>query len=57
MAHLASRTGVPIYRDHEYRLISVYNNTSAEPQDAMSMLFIYAYDKEYRGSRSPIKAP
>ena len=37
----SSVAGIPIYRDHEYELKSVYNNTSGEDQDAMAVLYLY----------------
>ena len=37
-----------MYRDHEYDLISVYNNTSGVDQDAMATMFIYLHDKEFQ---------
>lgn len=52
VSHLASKEGIKIYHDHDYRMTSVYNNSSSEPQDAMSMLFIYALDKEFRRNGS-----
>jgi len=37
----ASAEGLPLYADHEYDLVAVYNNTSGENQDAMASLFMY----------------
>ena len=37
----SSSEGVMIYRDHEYDLISVYNNTSGVDQDAMATILLY----------------
>lgn len=39
--HYASPNGIPVYKDHEYELVSVYNNVSGEDQDAMASMFIY----------------
>ena len=47
--HASSVEGTKIFKDHDYRLTSVYHNTTDVSQDAMSMLFIYALDKGYRG--------
>ena len=45
--HFASPEGIPLYKSHEYELISVYNNTSSEEQDSMAVMYIYLLDKEY----------
>jgi len=44
----ASTTGVPVYVDHAYELVSVYNNTSGQPQDSMAVMYLYLLDKEFR---------
>jgi hypothetical protein len=33
--------GMPVYRDHRYQLVTVYNNTSSHDVDAMSALWMY----------------
>jgi hypothetical protein len=43
----SSAEGVPLYKDHEYELISVYDNTSAEEQDSMAVMYLYALDAEF----------
>ncbi|MGE4605458.1 MAG: hypothetical protein AAEJ52_01805 [Myxococcota bacterium] len=53
MTHVSSADGIPIYRDHEYELISTYNNTSGVDQDAMATMFLYVratdlYDFDFR---------
>ncbi len=47
----SSAQGVPLYRDHEYEIISVYNNTSDEPVDAMAVMFLYMLDHDFRELR------
>jgi len=42
--------GIPLYRDHEYELISVYENTSDVDQDSMAVMFLYVLDKEFDAS-------
>lgn len=44
--YFSSVEGLPIYRGHEYELISIYNNTSGEVQDSMAtmLLFLHARD-------------
>jgi hypothetical protein len=44
---LSSEEGIPLYKDHEYTLISVYNNRSEERQDAMATMFIYMLDRNF----------
>jgi hypothetical protein len=51
--HFSSVEGIPIYKDHEYELVSVYNNTTGKEQDAMSTMFLYLratdlYDFDFR---------
>lgn len=37
----ASAEGFPLYADHQYELISTYNNTSGRRQDSMAVLYLY----------------
>jgi hypothetical protein len=39
--------GIPISKDHEYELVSVYNNTSGEDQDSMAVMYLYLHDKGF----------
>lgn len=41
----SSREGLLIYPDHEYELVSVYNNTSGETQDSMAVMYLYLRDR------------
>ena len=43
--YLSSDEGIPVYPDHEYEIVSVYNNTSSEDQDSMAVLYLYLLDK------------
>ena len=45
--HFSSEAGVPVYKDHQYELVSVYDNTSQEEQDSMAIMFLYMLDKEF----------
>ena len=45
--YYSSVEGMPVYRDHQYELVTVYNNTSGEMQDSMAVMFLYLYDREY----------
>lgn len=42
----ASVEGLRLYKDHEYELISVYNNTSGVDQDSMAAMLIYVHAKD-----------
>jgi hypothetical protein len=44
--YLSSAEGLPVYRDHEYELVSVYDNTTGEEQDSMAVMYIYLRDLE-----------
>jgi hypothetical protein len=55
--HFSSVEGVPLYKDHEYELISVYDNTSSVDQDAMATMLLYLkakdlYEFDFRPGRS-----
>jgi len=42
----SSREGIPVYADHEYELVSVYDNTTDEDQDSMAVMYLYLHDRE-----------
>lgn len=46
--YFTSNEGLKLYKDHEYQVTSVYNNTSDEPQDSMAVMFLYVLDKEFQ---------
>ena len=54
--YYSSVEGLPIYKDHEYELVSVYDNTSGEEQDSMAVLFMYALDQEYEAPADLVRA-
>jgi hypothetical protein len=45
--HMTSPEGIPLYKKHEYEVVSVYNNTSNEDQDSMAVMFLYVLDKNF----------
>lgn len=47
----SSEEGIPVYKDHEYELVSVYDNTSGVDQDAMAVMVLYILDQEYSKPR------
>ena len=42
-----STEGVPLYRNHKYELISVYNNTTKETHDSMASVFLGVLDPDF----------
>lgn len=51
LAHVDSYSsveGIPLYADHEYEIVAVYDNTSGTDQDSMAVLLIYALDKRFQ---------
>jgi hypothetical protein len=42
-----SEEGIPVYADHQYAIISTYNNTTGVEQDAMASLYMGIYDPEF----------
>ena len=44
--YFSSPEGITVFRDHEYELVSVYNNTTGEDQDSMAVMFLYLFDTE-----------
>ncbi|MEM9691633.1 MAG: hypothetical protein AAGA56_03750 [Myxococcota bacterium] len=45
--HFESVEGLRIYKDHEYELVSVYNNTTKEDQDSMAVMYLYVKDVNF----------
>ncbi|MBI3324230.1 MAG: hypothetical protein HYZ92_03025 [Candidatus Omnitrophica bacterium] len=43
----SSRRGLPLYKDHDYELVSVYNNTTFVDQDSMAVMYLYLLDKTF----------
>jgi hypothetical protein len=51
LAHVdfySSQEGFELFKDHDYEVVSVYNNTSGEPQDSMAVLNLYLHDLEFK---------
>jgi hypothetical protein len=45
--HYADSFGLPLFMDHEYELVSTYNNSSSVDQDSMAVMYMYAEDMEF----------
>lgn len=46
--HYASPEGIPLYRDHEYELISIYENSSGRDQDSMATMMLYLRVQDFQ---------
>jgi len=46
--HFSSAKGIPVYKGHQYELVSVYNNTTNVDQDSMAVMTAYLYDREFK---------
>ena len=53
MEQLSLPAGVPIYKDHEYKLVTNYLNPQSEAIDAMSILYLYGLDKTFQQAMGP----
>lgn len=42
-----SQEGLKLHKDHEYELVSVYNNTTDQPVDSMAVMYMYLLDKTF----------
>ncbi len=47
MDYYSSEEGIPVFADHEYELVSVYDNSSGKPQDSMAVMYIYMLDQQF----------
>ena len=43
----SSPAGIPVFQNHEYELVSIYNNTTSENQDSMAVMYVYLEDREF----------
>jgi hypothetical protein len=43
----SSEKGIPVFKEHQYELGVIYDNTTAEDQDAMAVFNLYTHDKEF----------
>jgi hypothetical protein len=46
--HYESAEGLQLYKDHEYELISVYNNTLDHDMDSMAVMYMYLENKTFK---------
>lgn len=45
--YYSSESGLSVFSDHQYELVSVYDNTSDEAQDSMAVMFLYMHDHDF----------
>jgi hypothetical protein len=45
---IASPSGIMLHKDHQYELVSAYNNTSGRNRTAMAVMYLYVEDTEFR---------
>ncbi len=45
--YFSSAEGLTLYPDHEYEMVSVYNNTTEQPQDSMAVMYLYLLDRDF----------
>ena len=45
--YYSSEEGIPIHKDHDYQLISTYENPTDTPSDAMAVMYFYYLDKQF----------
>lgn len=58
---VSSPDGILLFKDHEYEVVSVYNNTTDVDQDSMAVFYLYLLDREledvWRTARSSAAPP
>lgn len=45
---IASPNGITLHKDHQYELVSAYNNTSGVDRTAMAVMYLYVEDTEFQ---------
>ena len=45
--YFSSEEGVAVYKDHQYEMISVYDNTTSENQDSMAVMLLSLLDQKF----------
>jgi hypothetical protein len=47
MDELSFAEGVAVYREHQYELVTTYNNPTDQPTDVMGIFYAYLFDKRF----------
>lgn len=50
--HFESAEGIPVYAGRDYEMISVYDNTTAEDQDSMAVMYMYLRDRRFDAGKA-----
>ena len=45
---IASAKGITLHKDHQYELVSAYNNTTSQNRTAMAVMYLYVEDTEFK---------
>lgn len=45
---ISSPSGITLHKDHQYELVSAYNNTTQQNRTAMAVMYLYVEDTEFR---------
>lgn len=45
--HYSSTEGIAVFKNHQYKLISEYDNTSGKDQTAMAFIFVYIHNPDF----------
>jgi hypothetical protein len=45
--YFSSEEGIPLFKDHQYELISIYDNTTDEDQTSMAVMLLYLLDQRF----------
>jgi hypothetical protein len=48
MEQWSSAEGVALVKDHQYELVTTYHNPTDKPIDAMSIVYVYAFDEQFK---------
>ncbi len=46
--HYSSKEGILLHKDHQYELVSHYNNTSDADVDSMAVMYLYLRDRKFK---------
>lgn len=55
--YFSSVEGIELFKDHEYEIVSVYNNTTDEDQDSMAVMYLYLRDQVFDKDRVKLESP
>jgi hypothetical protein len=55
--YFSSVEGIELFKDHEYEIVSVYDNTTDEEQDSMAVMYLYLRDKVFDKDRVKLEMP